>query len=107
MTLGGWTESQFIGSQADFTLAELDAIAPGRPTFLQSVYNHAFGNTAWLQAMGIPLTASAREQSAATGLASHVVWDGRGRATGRLNGGFPMIALAIARFPRSTRRSAN
>jgi predicted amidohydrolase YtcJ len=73
MTLGGWTESQFIGSHADFTLAKLDAIAPGRPTFLQSVYNHAFGNTAWLQAMGIPLPASAREQSAATGLASYIV----------------------------------
>ena len=99
MTLGGWTESQLIDSQADFTLAELDAIAPGRPTFLQSVYDHAFGNTAWLQAMGIPLTASAQEQSAATGLASYVVRDERGRATGRLNGGFAMIANAIARFP--------
>ncbi len=99
MTLGGWTESQFIDSQTDFTLAEIDAIAPGRPTFLQSVYDHAFGNTAWLQAMGIPLTASAQEQSAATGLASYVVRDERGRATGRLNGGFAMIALAIAHFP--------
>ena len=25
MTLGGWTESQFVGDQSDFTLSELDA----------------------------------------------------------------------------------
>src|SRR5690606_20635585 len=34
-----------------------------------------------------------------TGLASFVERDARGRATGRLDGGFPMIALAVGRFP--------
>jgi predicted amidohydrolase YtcJ len=99
MSLGGWTESQFTDSQADFTLAELDDVAPGRPAFIQSVYDHAYGNTAWFQAMGIPVSAAARDPAPATGLAAHVVRDSDGKATGRLDGGFAMIALAIARFP--------
>ena len=99
MSLGGWSEAQFIDSQADFTLAELDAVAPERPAFIQSVYHHAFGNTAWFNAMGIPLNASQEEQSAAVGLAAHVVRDVSGQATGRLNGGFPMIELALQNFP--------
>jgi len=99
MSLGGWSEAQFIDSQADFTLAELDGVAPGRPAFVQSVYDHAFGNTAWFEAMDIPLTASEEEQASATGLAGHVVRDANGRVTGRLNGGFPMVELALARFP--------
>ena len=98
MSLGGWSEAQFIDSQADFTLAELDAVAPGRPAFIQSVYHHAFGNTAWFNAMGIPLNTSEEEQSA-TGLAAHVVRDVSGQVTGRLNGGFPMIELALQNFP--------
>jgi len=99
MSLGGWTEAQFGDSQADFTLAELNEIAPDRPAFLQSVYDHAYGNTEWFAAMGIPVTATAQQQAAATGLAAHVVRDANGRVTGRLNGGFAMIGLAIARFP--------
>ena len=99
MSLGGWSEAQFIDSQADFTLAELDAVAPERPAFIQSVYHHAFGNTAWFNAMGIPLNASQEEQSAAVGLAVHVVRDVSGQVTGRLNGGFPMIELALQNFP--------
>jgi hypothetical protein len=99
MSLGGWSEAQFIDSQADFTLAELDAVAPERPAFIQSVYHHAFGNTAWFNAMGIPLNASQEEQSAAVGLAAHVVRDVGGQVTGRLNGGFPMIELALQNFP--------
>ena len=99
MSLGGWSEAQFIDSQADFTLAELDAVAPERPAFIQSVYHHAFGNTAWFNAMGIPLNASQEEQSAAVGLAAHVVRDVSGQVTGRLNGGFPMIELALQNFP--------
>jgi len=99
MSLGGWTENQFNDSRRDFTLAELDAIATDRPVFVQSVYDHAFGNTAWFHAMGIPLTASEAEQEQAEGLASWVLRDKQGRITGRLNGGFAMIAQAIAGFP--------
>jgi predicted amidohydrolase YtcJ len=80
-------------------LAELDAISSDRPVFLQSVYHHAYGNTAWFNAMGISLNASKHEQEEPTGLASFAVRDDQGKATGRLNGGFPMIAQAISRFP--------
>ena len=102
MSLGGWSEVQFAGDRSDFTLAELDAVAPDRPAFIQSVYDHAFGNTAWFEAMGIALVASEAEHAAATGLAAHVVRDAGGRITGRLNGGFPMVELALQRFPPVT-----
>ena len=99
MSLGGWAESQFSDSRQDFTLAELDAISTDRPVFVQSVYDHAYGNTAWFDAMGIPLTATQSEQDKAEGLASFALRDDQGTATGRLNGGFAMIAQAISRFP--------
>ena len=99
MTLGGWVENQFIGDRSDFTLAELDEIAPDRPAFIQSTYDHAFGNTAWFDEMDIPLQTDFEGRSAATGLASYVMRDETGRATGRLNGGMTMVDAAIARFP--------
>lgn len=99
MSLGGWTENQFTGDRADFTLAELDEIAPGRPAFIQSTYDHAFGNSAWFDEMGIPLEADPDRRSAAPDLASFVVRDENGMATGRVNGGMPMIGVATARFP--------
>ena len=99
MSLGGWSEAQFLDSQADFTLAELDALAPDRPAFIQALYSHAYVNMAWFEAMGIPLSASAEEQAAAEGLAARVVRDTNGQATGRLNGGFPMVEQALQRFP--------
>jgi predicted amidohydrolase YtcJ len=98
MVLGGWFENQFMDSREDFTLAELDRVAPDRPAFVQAVYDHAYGNSAWFEAMGIPLQVTPAQYAAATGLAADVVRDARGRATGRLNGGFPMVARAIARF---------
>lgn len=102
MSLGGWTENQFIGNKADFTLEELDEIAPGRPAFIQSTYDHAFVNTAWFVEMGIPLEAGFDERSNATGLASYVVRDEAGAATGRLNGGITMVLIATERFPEVT-----
>ena len=99
MSLGGWSEAQFLDSQDDLTLAEMDALAPDRPVFIQALYSHAYVNTAWFEAMGIPLDASADEQAAVEGLAARVVRDAAGRATGRLNGGFPMVEEALQRFP--------
>jgi len=75
MSLGGWAESQFRDSKRDFTLAELDAISTDRPVFIQSVYDHAYGNAVWFNAMGIPLSASKQEQEKAEGLASYVLRD--------------------------------
>jgi predicted amidohydrolase YtcJ len=99
MSLGGWTENQFIGNKDDFTLEELDEIAPGRPTFVQSTYDHAFVNTAWMNAMEIPVETSRDQRSDANGLAQYVVRDETGRATGRLNGGITMVAIALQSFP--------
>ena len=99
MSLGGWSEAQFLDSQEDFTLAELDALAPDRPAFIQALYSHAYVNTAWFEAMGIPLDASVDERAGAEGLAARVVRDADGRATGRLNGGFPMVEEALRYFP--------
>ena len=99
MSLGGWAESQFSDSSRDFTLDELDAVSSKRPVFIQSVYDHAYGNTVWFEAMGIPLTATMAEQRTARGLAAYAARDSKGRITGRLNGGFQMIAMAISRFP--------
>ena len=79
MSLGGWAESQFRDSKRDFTLAELDAISTDRPVFIQSVYDHAYGNTVWFNAMGIPLSASKQEQEKAVGLASYVLRDDQGK----------------------------
>lgn len=98
-SLGGWYEDQFTDSNADFTLAELDAAAPDNPLFMQAMYDHALVNSAWLRAMDIPVVVSPDEIRAADGLAGDVVRDTQGRATGRLNGGFPMIIRAMGRFP--------
>lgn len=98
-TLGGWYEDQFSGDQSDFTLAELDSLAPDRPVFVQAKYNHAFVNTAWLEAMNIAVVAADGHKPEAGTLAAFMLRDAEGKATGRLNGGFPMISLAISRFP--------
>ncbi len=102
MSLGGWSEYQFIGDQSDFTLAELDEIAPDRPAFIQSTYDHVFGNTVWFDEMEIPLQTDFDVRANVTGLASYVVRDETGTVTGRLNGGMPMVVEAIAEFPEIT-----
>jgi len=102
MSLGGWTENQFIGNKSDFTLDELNEIAPGRPAFVQSTYDHAFVNTTWFNEMGLALQADFSERSNATGLASYIVRDETGMATGRLNGGITMVNAALQRFPEVT-----
>ena len=99
MSLGGWSEAQFVGDRSDFTLAELDAVAPDRPAFVQSVYHHAFGNSAWFEAMGISLVAQEGEQGVSTEFEPYVLRDATGRITGRLDGGFPMVELALQSFP--------
>ena len=99
MSLGGWTENQFSGDKSDFTLEELDGLTSERPVFIQSTYDHAFGNTAWFEEMDIPIQADFAVRSSATGLASYVVRDESGAVTGRLNGGMPMVVSAIEHFP--------
>jgi len=80
LTLGGWHEEQWTGDRRELTLAELDAVAPGRPAFIQAQYDHASVNTAWLDAMNVP---------ASDGL----------RTTGRVGGGLVALNRAAAGFP--------
>ena len=80
LTLGGWHEEQWAGDRRELTLAELDAVAPGRPAYIQAQYDHAAVNTAWLDATGVPASSEAR-------------------ATGRVGGGLVALNRAAAGFP--------
>lgn len=53
VVLGGWSEEQFTDDARGFPLAELDAMAPDNPVVLQSVYRHAYLNSAALRAAKI------------------------------------------------------
>ncbi len=53
VTLGGWSEEQFIDDPRGFSLEELDRIAPANPVVLQAVYDHSQLNSAALKAAGI------------------------------------------------------
>jgi hypothetical protein len=88
LTLGGWHEEQWAGDRRELTLAELDAVAPGRPAFIQAQYDHASVNTAWLDAMNVP---------ASDGL----------RATGRVGGGLVALNRAAASFPAGGTQEAS
>jgi len=85
LTLGGWHEEQWAGDRRELTLAELDAVAPGRPAFIQAQYDHAIVNTAWLEAMN----------------ASDAL-----RSTGRVGGGLVALNRAAANFPAGGTREA-
>jgi predicted amidohydrolase YtcJ len=87
LTLGGWHEEQWAGDRSEFTLAELDAVAGGRPAFIQAQYDHAVVSTAWLDAMGAPA-------------------DAESRLTGRVSGGLIALNRAAAGFPPPPDREA-
>jgi predicted amidohydrolase YtcJ len=85
LTLGGWHEEQWAGDRRELTLAELDAVAPGRPAFIQAQYDHASVSTAWLDAMNVPADI---------------------RGTGRVGGGLVALNRAAANFPAGGTREA-
>ena len=53
VTLGGWSDEQFVDESRGFPLNELDSIAPANPVVLQAVYDHSYLNSAALKAAGI------------------------------------------------------
>ena len=53
MVQGGWWPQQFADQPGDFTLEELDKVAPNNPLFLQLVYFGAYANTLALKAVGV------------------------------------------------------
>lgn len=94
LTIGGWSEHQFEDGKQGFTLAELDAIAPANPLFLQVDYSHAYVNSKALQAAGIPVDQAgpdevtgevARAPGAAPG-GIKIARDVSGKATGLAEG---------------------
>lgn len=85
LTLGGWHEEQWAGDRRELTLAELDAVADGRPAFIQAQYDHAVVNTAWLDATGAP---------------------GGAAGTGRVDGGLVALNRAASGFPAPADREA-
>jgi len=78
--LGGWSYDQFIDSQAPFTRAELDEIAPANPLALQLVYISAYLNSKAVEVLGLADTAL-------TIPATRIVRDAAGAPTGVLEGG--------------------
>jgi predicted amidohydrolase YtcJ len=56
VTLGGWSEDQFIDDQRGFTKAELDRIAPNNPVVIQAIYLRSYLNTAAMKAIPIDAT---------------------------------------------------
>lgn len=53
MVQGGWWPNQFADQPGDFTLEELDAVAPNNPLFLQLVYFTVYANTLALEAVNV------------------------------------------------------
>ena len=53
MVQGGWWPNQFADQPGDFTLEELDAVAPNNPLFLQLVYFTVYSNTLALEAVNV------------------------------------------------------
>jgi predicted amidohydrolase YtcJ len=99
-TLGGWTHEQFRDEPRGFERKELDSLVPDKPVFIQEEYARAFVNSAYFKAVGIPIRADKNYQP--DEFAKHVVRDKNGVATGLIEGGFQMIGMAIARFPKVT-----
>ncbi len=78
--LGGWSYDQFTDSQAPFTKAELDGIAPQNPLALQLIYVNGVVNTEAVKALGLNQT-----QAAIAGV--KVQRDEKAEATGLIEGG--------------------
>jgi predicted amidohydrolase YtcJ len=56
VSLGGWSEEQFLDDARGFPLAELDQMAPNNPVVLQAIYRHSYLNSAALKAANIDET---------------------------------------------------
>jgi len=93
--LGGWSEEQFTDEVRGFPLAELDRIAPANPVVLQSVYRHAFLNTAALKAARI-------DESTPDPRNGKIEKDAGGKPTGVINGAGG-VAFVAAKVPHMER----
>lgn len=95
VVLGGWSEEQFTDEVRGFPLAELDRIAPANPVVLQSVYRHAFLNTAALKAARI-------DESTPDPRNGKIEKDAGGKPTGVVTGAGG-VAFVAAKVPHMER----
>jgi len=64
LVIGGWSFAQFGDDGANFTLAELDAVLPDRPIYIQEAYRRGFANTAAINAAARSPVSSAENRAA-------------------------------------------
>lgn len=79
LVLGGWSLEQFADSQAGFTRAELDRVAPDNPVALQLIYFRIYTNSAGLKALGV-------DRATPDPKGGKYEKDAAGQPTGELNG---------------------
>ncbi len=91
VTLGGWSEEQFIDDPRGFPLEELDRMAPNNPVAIQAVYNHTYLNTAGLKAAKI-------DETTADPVNGKIEKDATGKLTGMVRGAGG-VAFVAARVP--------
>lgn len=91
VTLGGWSEEQFLDDPRGFPLAELNRIAPDNPVALQSVYSHTYLNTAALKAAQI-------DESTPNPRGGTLEKDANGKLTGVVRGAGG-VAFVAAKIP--------
>ncbi len=90
IVVGGFIFEQFHDNSAPFTAAELDALIPDRPVYIQNAYVEAFVNTLAMQEAGITAQSVVNERGS-------VATDENGQPTGHLIGS--AINLALQHLP--------
>ncbi len=93
--VGSWHPNQFRERRAP-TVADLDAVSPDHPVYVQYLYDYALVNTAGARVLGLDGTTPP-----APGIV--VERDAAGRATGRLLGGVGPFNALVARILPHTR----
>lgn len=89
VVFGGWIPAQFRDNSELFTAAELDAVLPDTPVFIQEAYSRAFVNSAALAAAGV--TADTEYQGP-----GGIIKDAEGGLTGELVSGGAMRLVSSA-----------
>ena len=86
IVVGSFIMEQFEDNQAPFTAAELDAVIPDRPVYIQEAYTRAFLNTAALEEAGITANSRVNQRG-------ELVKDESGSLTGELVGTAMNLAM--------------
>lgn len=91
--IGGWADAQLAEGRGP-TRAELDAVAPANPVFVQAGYDYAVFNTAGIQALGLD-----DARIGAAPLPETFQRDEAGRWTGRADGGMAQLSWFYDQLP--------